>query len=82
VDRNSGRAFLVDTGVEVLLRPAVVSDRRTSGTGTIPHLVNANGSAITVYGIRTLPLSLGGQRFEGEFIVVDVRQAILGADFL
>jgi hypothetical protein len=82
VDRNSGRAFLVDTGAEVLLLPAVVSDRRLSGTGTILPLVAANGSAIEVYSKRTLPFNLGGQRFEGEFIVANVRQAILGADFL
>jgi hypothetical protein len=82
VDSNSGRAFLMDTGAEVLLLPAVVSDRRKLGTGTIPPLIAANGSAIKVYSKRTLPLNLGGQRFEGEFIVADVRQAILGADFL
>jgi hypothetical protein len=79
VDRNSGKAFLVDMGTEVLLLPAVVSDKRT---GSIPPLVAANGLAIQVYGKRTLPLNLGEQRFEGEFIVTDVRKAILGADFL
>jgi hypothetical protein len=82
VDSNSGRAFLVDTGTEVSLLPAVRSDRRTSGTGTIPPLVAANGSVIKLYSKRTLPLNLCGQRFEGEFIVANVRQAILGADFL
>jgi cleavage and polyadenylation specificity factor subunit 1 len=72
----------VDTGTEVSLLPAVRSDRRTSGTGTIPPLVAANGSVIKLYSKRTLPLNLCGQRFEGEFIVANVRQAILGADFL
>jgi hypothetical protein len=38
--------------------------------------------AIKVYGKRTLPLNLCGQCFEGEFIVAEVRHAILGADFL
>jgi hypothetical protein len=41
---NLDRAFLVDTGAEVLLLPAVVSDKRTSGTGLITPLVAANGS--------------------------------------
>jgi hypothetical protein len=82
VDRNSGRAFLVDTGAEVLLLPYLMSDKRTSGTGSIPPLIAAKGSVIKVYGKRTLQLNLGGQRFEGEFIVADVSQAILEADYL
>jgi hypothetical protein len=76
-----GRAFLVDKGAKFLLLPAVVSDKRTSGTGSIPTLVAAKGSAIKVYGKRTQPLNLGGQRSEGEFIVANIRQVILGADF-
>jgi hypothetical protein len=59
-----------------------MSDKRTSKTGSIPPLIAANNLAIKAYGKRTLPLNLGGQRFEGEFIVANVRQVILGADFL
>jgi hypothetical protein len=49
VDCNLSRAFLVDMGSEVSLLSAIVSDKRTSGKGSIPLLVAANGLAIKIY---------------------------------
>ena len=43
----------------------------------------ANGSIIPTYGIKTLNVDLGlGNSHEAEFIIAEVTQAIIGADFL
>lgn len=47
------------------------------------HLTAANNSLIPVFGQKVLPLNLGLRRnFSWLFLVADVRQPILGADFL
>ena len=82
-DRASGRSFLIDTGAEVSLIPVSPADNRAalSSTYSAP-LVAANGTEIKTYGTRCLPLKFGNKCFQGSFIVVDVNQAIFGADFL
>ena len=82
-DRASGRSFLIDTGAEVSLIPASPADHRgaVSSTHSAP-LVAANGTEIRTYGTCCLPLKLGNKCFQGSFIVADVNQAILGANFL
>jgi len=42
----------------------------------------ANGTTIHTYGRRTINLNLGFGRFSWEFILADVSQPLLGADFL
>ena len=82
-DRASGRSFLIDTGAEVSLAPASPADHRAavSSTHSAP-LVAVNGTEIKTYVTCCLPLKLGNKCFQGSFIVADVNQAILGADFL
>ena len=81
-DRDSGALFLVDTGAQVSVTPPTAADRRKGTTeGTV--LQAANGSTIKTYGYRSLTLNLGLRRqFKWIFIIADVKQNILGADFL
>ena len=74
--------FLVDTGAEVSVLPATSADRRHP---PLPDrsLSAVNGSSIATYGTRSLTVRLGlRRRFRWIFVVADVQQAILGADFL
>ena len=82
-DRASGRSFLINTGAEVSLIPASPADYRaaTASAHSTP-LGAANGTEIETYGTRRIPLQFRNKHFQGSFIVADVNQAILGADFL
>ena len=80
-DRNSNMRFLVDTGAEVSVIPPARTDRALRQGNFYLHAVN--GSAIKTYGVRSLTLNLGLHRtFRWAFIIADVKQPILGADFL
>ena len=79
-DDISGRCFLVDTG-------ALVSFFLASGLDTRSHcpsalLEAANGSTIHTYGDKLMTLSINGRKYVWKFIVADVTQPLLGADFL
>merc|ERR1712015_307707 len=80
LDDMSNVKFLVDSGTDVSLIPASPEDVKASHRG--PPLVAANGSAIRSFGIRSLHLQLQGRKFHWSFVVADVRQSIIGADFL
>lgn len=76
-DDHSGRRFLVDTGAAVSVLPyKPIAGRPDS------YLNAANGSKIATYGTRTLPLRLGGNAYSHTFVLADVSNPILGADFL
>ena len=79
-DKLSGRRFLIDTGAQVSVLPATSLDTRSSTCG--PTLTAANGSAIRTFGTRTAQLLIGSQQYKWQFILADVSQPILGADFL
>ena len=82
-DRASGRSFLIDTGAEVSLIPASPADNRAAiASAHSAPLAAANGTEIKSYGTRRIPLQFGNKHFQGSFIVADINQAILGADFL
>ncbi|ROT61806.1 Gag-Pol polyprotein [Penaeus vannamei] len=81
-DASSSLRFLVDTGAEVSLLPASHRDKRFPSSHTLEA---ANTSPINTYGERSRTLSLEGepaQRFQWIFLVADVTQPIIGADFL
>jgi hypothetical protein len=80
-DSATGRHFLVDSGADVSVFPASAADLRAPAT-TAPRLTAANGSAIRSCGTRSISLTLGHRRLRWPFIVADVQQPILGADFL
>ncbi|CAG5043554.1 unnamed protein product [Parnassius apollo] len=80
-DSNSGLRFLVDTGANVSVLPAVRKDRLNQCSEY--KLYAANGNEIATYGTKTIVLNLNLRRpYRWEFVVADVKQPILGADFL
>lgn len=79
-DCNTGRSFLIDTGAKVSVFPASGADTRSGHTG--PALEAANGTVIRSYGTRTIRLEINGCCFPWEFVIADVNQPLLGADFL
>ncbi len=79
-DHQSRSRFLVDTGAQVSIVPASSHDRRYGEPGS--PLIAANGTRIKTFGNRNTSLILDGQRFSWPFIIADVTQPIMGADFL
>ena len=82
-DRALGCSFLINTGAEVSFIPASPADHcaAVSSIHSAP-LVATNGTEIKTYGTHHLPLKFGNKCFQGSFIVADMSQAILSADFL
>ena len=81
VDKSSGVRFLVDTGAEVSVIPPSRTERKCPQQDFTLQAVN--NTTITTYGRRSLTLDLGLRRtFRWIFIIADVQNPILGADFL
>ena len=79
-DRDSGLRFLIDTGAQVSVIPPSAKDRNAPSPLTLQAV---NNTSIRTYGSRSLTLNLGLRRtFRWVFVVADVTNAILGADFL
>ena len=79
--RTQGLRFLMDTGAEVSVLSPTRTERGRPRECLTLHA--ANGTSIATHGTRSLTLSLGLRRtFRWVFIVADVEQPILGADFL
>ena len=80
-DRHTKRRFLIDTGAEVSVVPPTSLDRSHPRHGF--QLQAANKSTIATFGERSLTLDVGLRRTcQWIFIIADVQQPILGADFL
>ena len=79
-DTIFGRQFLVDTGAEVSVFP--VSGRDTREQESDGELQTANGSTCRTYGKRQLKISVDGRTFTWSFVIAEVTQPLLGADFL
>ena len=81
-DPLTRHGFLIDTGAEVSVLPATSADRRRPSQPE--HTLRAvNGSSITSFGTQSLSVSLGlRRRFQFVFVIADVEQPIIGADFL
>lgn len=81
-DLNSGQRFLVDTGANVSVLPAIKKPYFNNGSENY-KLYAANGTEIRTYGTKNLVLNLKLRRpYTWTFILADVKQPILGADFL
>lgn len=79
-DRATGNRLLVDKGAEVSAIPVTDADRSRR---PISFLQALNGFSDPIYAECSLSLNLGlRQTFRWIFLVADVGQAILGADFL
>ena len=71
----------MDTGAEVSVLPPSSTERKRPSTSLTLHAVN--DSRIATFGTRSLSLELGLRRsFRWVFVLADVAQPILGADFL
>lgn len=79
-DKRTKQHFLVDTGAEVSVIPPRPEDKHHTSKFA---LTAANGSAISTYGERYLELDFALRRpYRWNFIIADVTNAIIGADFL
>lgn len=82
LDNNSGLKFLVDTGANISVLP-VTQKQRYYGKCDSYKLYAANGSEIKTFGVKTLDLDFKLRRpYRWTFVMADVKQPILGADFL
>ena len=75
-DDISGLRFLVDSGAFVSVFPASGLDTRSHRPSTLLEAVNGT------YGHKQITLSINGQKYVWQFLVADVTQPLLGADFL
>ncbi|GFR81273.1 transposon Ty3-G Gag-Pol polyprotein [Elysia marginata] len=78
-DLNTGHRFLVDTGAQVSVIPPTWFDRHHGQHG--PPLQAANGTSISTYGSRTVPLRFNETTYDARLIIADVKRPLLGADF-
>ena len=79
-DKNSKLHFLIDTGAEISVFPAGRADRFHKSDVTLRA---ANNSTINTYGFRQLTLDFGLPRpLTWKFVVADLNQSIVDADFL
>jgi hypothetical protein len=80
-DKVSKRRFLIDTGSDLCVFPRKFLPQR--GSRFDYDLCAANGTTISTYGWLPLSLNLGLRRdFTWRFVVADVSQPLIGADFL
>jgi hypothetical protein len=80
-DKTSKRKFLIDTGSDLCVFPRKLIPQRKSRVNY--ELRAVNGTTIPTYGWLPLSLNLGLRRdFTWRFVVADVTQPIIGADFL
>ena len=79
-DKNEGNKWLVDGGALLSIIPPTKSQRRLGPNGT--QLCAANGTKIDCYGKIRKTLLIGNRSFDFEFVIANVRQRIIGADFL
>lgn len=81
-DKKSGLKFLVDTGANVSVLPVSKYNHFASDCSEY-KLYAANGSVIKTFGTKTMILDFCLRRpYKWTFIIAEVTQPILGADFL
>ena len=80
VSDSKHRKWLVDGGALVSIVPPTPSQKVQGPRGAA--LTAANGSPITCYGTVEEEVVIEGRSYLFEFVVADVQQRILGADFL
>ena len=79
-DTRRDEQWLVDGGALLSILPPTPQQRRRGPTGT--QLRAANGTDIRCYGTTTRTITFGGTDFTFDFAIADVKNRILGADFL
>lgn len=82
-DKQSGIRYLIDSGANISVLPKAHKSVRYNSEISKYKLYAANGTEIKTYGTKTLVLNLNLRRaFTWTFVIADVNQPILGADFL
>lgn len=80
-DREDNRKFLIDTGADISIIPKVYYG--SISNADFYQLFAANGTPIKTFGKTYINVNLGFRRnFTWQFVIADVKQAIIGADFL
>ena len=79
-DSKRKERWLVDGGAFVSLLPPTPQQRRAGPNGV--QLKAANGTNIACYGTTSRTITIGDTNFTYDFTIADVRQRILGSDFL
>ena len=80
-DKRNKCKYLKDTGAAVSVLPKYCASR-TTDTASLP-LVAANNTTITNYGTSKRIVDVGLKReYTWTFIIADIKQPIIGADFL
>ena len=79
-DVSTRQKWLIDGGAVLSIIPPTLA-QRLNGQSDM-QLQAANGSRIKCYGIRQMPIHLPGRKFTFPVTIADVKQPILGADFL
>ena len=81
-DKNHKCKYLIDTGAAVSVLPKSCANRISDADCLLP-LVAANNTTINTYGNSKRVVDVGLKReYPWTFIVADVKQPIIGADFL
>ena len=80
IDSIKNQKWLVDGGAVVSIIPPTYSQKLKGPNGI--GLKAANGTPIQCYGTTVQTLQIGHQQFTYEFTVADIKQRILGSDFL
>ena len=80
VDQHDGTRWLIDGGAIYSIIPPTPQQKEAGPNAW--RLEAANGSDIMCYGITDRDVCIGDRTFTFSFIIADVRQPILGADFL
>ena len=79
-DTRRDEKWLVDGGALLSILPPTSQQRRRGPTGG--QLRAANGTDIKCYGTVNRTITIGHTDFNFDFIIADVKNRILGADFL
>ena len=79
-DSNNKVKWLVDSGALYSIVPPTLA-QRTQGPQD-NHLQAANGSKIQCFGSVEMDVVLGSKTYRFDFVVADVKNHILGADFM
>ncbi|GBP69251.1 hypothetical protein EVAR_56795_1 [Eumeta japonica] len=83
IDRESRLHFLVDTDANISVLPKCSVKIKTTNLSVDYKSYAANGTEIKTYALKTLVVDLGLRRsFRWTFVIADVKQPILGAEFL
>ena len=80
IDTRDGTKYLIDSGAVYSIVPPT-EQQRSAGPNAW-RLEAANGSEIPCFGLTEREIFLGDRPFPFTFIVADVQQSIIGADFL